>query len=200
MAIGGQNIDTIYGGNGFDILAGDNSEIVFYATHLNTEGTPLDNTFSQTFSFWNNPRWIRSNCDKGFDIIYGGQGDGNYIVANDITAVKTDVDFIYDDHGLVELEEDPVYKFYKADQCTRVFVPDFSNSVQLCTDNGMVSSNGHADVYEHHSKKECCEVHFWWRITQCMGNEHLMYYSDSVKCDIKVEFDDWESKFTPGGW
>jgi hypothetical protein len=33
-----------------------------------------------------------------------------------------------------------------------------------------------------------------------MGNDHLMYYSDSVKCDIKVEFEDWESKFTPGGW
>jgi hypothetical protein len=33
-----------------------------------------------------------------------------------------------------------------------------------------------------------------------MSNDHLMYYSDSVKCDIKVEFEDWESKFTPGGW
>jgi hypothetical protein len=33
-----------------------------------------------------------------------------------------------------------------------------------------------------------------------MGNDHLMYYSDSVKCDIKVEFEDWESKFTPAGW
>lgn len=38
------------------------------------------------------------------------------------------------------------------------------------------------------------------RITQCMSNDHLMYYSDSTKCDIKVEFEDWESKFTPGGW
>lgn len=33
-----------------------------------------------------------------------------------------------------------------------------------------------------------------------MGNDHLMYYSDSVKCEIKLEFEDWESKFTPGGW
>ena len=33
-----------------------------------------------------------------------------------------------------------------------------------------------------------------------MSNEHLMYYSDSLKCDIKVEFEDWEAKFTPGGW
>ena len=31
-----------------------------------------------------------------------------------------------------------------------------------------------------------------------MSNDHLMYHSDSVKCDIKVEFEDWESKFTPG--
>ena len=57
-----------------------------------------------------------------------------------------------------------------------------------------------------------------------MSNDHLMYYSDWEKCNIKVEFDgkfqfikvsfskvqmqpqdsvmseDWESKFTPGGW
>ena len=33
-----------------------------------------------------------------------------------------------------------------------------------------------------------------------MGNEHIMYISDSVKCDIKREFDDWESKFTLAGW
>lgn len=203
VAIGGQGIDTIYGGSGFNILAGDNSEIVFFSTHLNTEGTPLDNTFSsQTFSFWNVPRWIRSNCDKGFDIIYGGMGTGNYIVAKDLqgTTARTDIDFVYADHGMVELEEDPVYKFLEADACTRFFVPDFSNSVQLCTDNGEVSSNSHEEIYTHHSKKECCEHHFYWRITQCMSNDHLMYYSDSVKCDIKVEFEDWESKFTPGGW
>jgi hypothetical protein len=52
-------------GDGFDILAGDNSEIVFYNTHLNTAGTPADNTFSRTFSFWNIAKSIRSNCDKG---------------------------------------------------------------------------------------------------------------------------------------
>ena len=138
VAIGGQNVDTIYGGLGFDILAGDNSEIVFFPTHLDTEGTPLDNSFSQTFSFWNRPQWIRSNCDKGVDIIYGGTGDGNYIIANDIqgTTMRTDIDFVYDDHGLVLFEEDPVYQFREADQCTRVFVPDFSDSVNLCLDNG----------------------------------------------------------------
>ena len=65
---------------------------------------------------------------------------------------------------------------------------------------GEVSNNAHGEVYEHHSKKECCETHFWWRITQCMGNDHLMYYSDSGKCNVKTEFEDWESKFTPAGW
>lgn len=87
---------------GFNILAGDNSEIVFYPTHLNTAGTP-----SAHHSFWNIVKSIRSNCDKGkilfrapqhsvitiysifshfllcsftgVDIIYGGSGDGNYM-------------------------------------------------------------------------------------------------------------------------
>ena len=181
-------------------MAGDNSEIVFFSTHLDTEGTPSDNTFSQTFSFWNRPKWVRSNCDKGIDIIYGGMGDGNYIIANDIqgTTLRTEIDFVYDDHGLVLFEENPVYQFSSADACTRFFVPDFSDSVNLCLDNGEVSNNADSGVYEHHSKKECCETHFWWRITQCMGNNHIMYISDSVKCDIKYEFDNWESKFTPG--
>lgn len=79
VAIGGQNIDTIYGGEGFNILAGDNSEIVFFSTHLDTEGTPANNNSTHTFSFWNVPKWIRSNCDKGPDVIYGGMGDGNYM-------------------------------------------------------------------------------------------------------------------------
>ena len=166
VAIGGQNYDTLYGGAGFDILAGDNSEIVFFPTHLDTQETPLDNTFSQTFSFWNRPKWIRSNCDKGMDIIYGGMGNGNYIIAKDIDSSVPripDIDFVYDDHGLVLLEEDPVYQFKQADQCTRVFVPDFSNSNQLCADNGIVTNNGREEVYEHHSKEKCCETHFWWR-------------------------------------
>ena len=180
-------------------MAGDNSEIVFFPTHLDTAGTPLNNTFSQFFSFWNIPKWIRSNCDKGFDVIYGGMGDGNYIVANDIqgTTVRTEIDFVFDDHGLVLFEEDPVYQFLEADVCTRFFVPDFTDSVRLCLDDGEVSYNNNEDKYMHHSKKECCETHFWWRITQCMGNDHIMYISDSVRCNIKREFDDWESKFTP---
>ena len=90
--------------------------------------------------------------------------------------------------------------YWKSDACTRFFVPDFSNSVKLCLDNGVVPTNSNEDVFMHHSKKECCETHFWFRITQCMGNEHILYYSDSEKCDIKMEFDDWESKFTLAGW
>lgn len=69
-----------------------------------------------------------------------------------------DIDFVYPDHGLVVLEENPVYQFATADACTRFFVPDFSNSNQLCTDNGLVTYNDDEDVYQHHSKKECCEV------------------------------------------
>lgn len=67
---------------------------------------------------------------------------------------------MYPDHGLVVLDEDPVYKFKEADACTRFFSPDFSTSNQLCTDNGEVTYNSDADgeVYQHHSKQECCEV------------------------------------------
>ena len=66
VAIGGQNMDTIYGGEGFNILAGDNSEIVFFSTHLNTAGTPSNDTIrAPAYSFWNIPHSIRSNCDKG---------------------------------------------------------------------------------------------------------------------------------------
>lgn len=39
-------------------------------------------------------------------------GDGNYIIAKDLqgTTLRTDIDFVYEDQGLVELEEDPVYR------------------------------------------------------------------------------------------
>jgi hypothetical protein len=160
VAIGGQDIDTIYGGDGFNIMAGDNSEIVFFTTHLNTEGTPLETSFSPAFSFWNIPKLIRSNCDKGYDVIYGGTGEGNYIIAKDLQNVpsRTEVDFVYPDHGWVEFDKDLVYKILKADACTRMFMPDFSNGVQLCTDSGEITANNHEDAYSHASKQDCCEV------------------------------------------
>jgi hypothetical protein len=54
--------------------------------------------------------------------------------------------------------------------------------------------------YSYKSKEECCHEHFWWRITQCMENQHSMYYNDGDNCQQRVYFDNHESKFTPGYW
>ena len=93
-------------------------------------------------------------------MIEGGMGEGNYVIGKDIqgTTSRAEIDFVYSDHGLVEFQENPVYKFYNADACTRLFVPDFSNGNQLCTDNGEVTANSHEGVYTHHSKQDCCQV------------------------------------------
>ena len=84
---------------------------------------------------------------------------------------RTEKDFVYDDHGLVLLFEDPPYKFKEADYCTRVFYPDFSNSNQYCSDSGQNPGMMHDDssnFYQHRSKKECCEV----SIISCFGSPH----------------------------
>lgn len=54
--------------------------------------------------------------------------------------------------------------------------------------------------YLYHSKELCCQNHFWWRITQCMQNEHPLYISTGEMCEQKVFFEFHESKFTPGEW
>jgi hypothetical protein len=54
--------------------------------------------------------------------------------------------------------------------------------------------------YSYKSKEQCCHEHFWWRITQCMENQHSMYYNDGDSCQQRVYFDNHESKFTPGDW
>ena len=33
-----------------------------------------------------------------------------------------------------------------------------------------------------------------------MDNNHPMYYSTGSHCDQKVDFEDWEDKYTPGNW
>ena len=33
-----------------------------------------------------------------------------------------------------------------------------------------------------------------------MGNQKPMYYSNGSFCDKKVNFEDWESKYSPGTW
>lgn len=45
-------------------------------------------------------------------------------IAKDLQPIeRTFQDFVYDDHGLVLLYEDPPYVFKEADACTRYFYP-----------------------------------------------------------------------------
>jgi len=83
------------------------------------------------------------------------------------------------------------------------YYPDWTNEDQVCTNDGN-DPEYMLEIqrvnYLYRSKEDCCRNHFWWRITQCMANEHPMYYSTGSACDVKVEFEDWESKYTPGSW
>ena len=56
------------------------------------------------------------------------------------------------------------------------------------------------DNYLYWSKEECCQNHFWWRIAQCMENSFPLYVSNGSFCEQKVDFEDWEAKYSPGSW
>jgi len=83
------------------------------------------------------------------------------------------------------------------------YYPDWINDNQVCK-NDFAEPEYMLEVqrknYLYRSKELCCENHFWWRITQCMANEHPLYYSDGEKCDQKVFFEFHEAKFTPADW
>ena len=55
-------------------------------------------------------------------------------------------------------------------------------------------------MYIQRSKDECCEKHFWWRIAQCMENEHPLWSSNGVSCELTTNRDQWDVKYTPGTW
>ena len=63
-------------------------------------------------------------------------------------------------------------------------MPDFSDSVKLCLDNGAVTYNNDEEGYMHHSKKECCETHFWFRIAQVRTSLNLMFKSLSFRFGV----------------
>jgi len=83
------------------------------------------------------------------------------------------------------------------------YYPDWINDAQVCK-NDYAEPEYMLEVqrknYLYRSKELCCQNHFWWRITQCMANEHPMYYSTGQKCDQKVFFEFHESKYTPADW
>ena len=81
--------------------------------------------------------------------------------------------------------------------------PDWLHETQVCVNDGLDPEFMlliQRDNYLYRSKEECCTEHFWWRITQCMANEHPMWFKNGETCDQKVEFEDWESRFTPTDW
>lgn len=56
------------------------------------------------------------------------------------------------------------------------------------------------DNYLYRSKEECCKNHFWWRVAQCMQNEHPVWFSNGVTCESKTTLEQWEVKYTPQTW
>ena len=82
-----------------------------------------------------------------------------------------------------------------------LFYPDWTNDVQMCTNEGydpawmeMQSVN-----YLYKNKEECCEDFFWWRMTQCVGNEEFRFHSNGEHCETKIYFEDWEHN-SPATW
>jgi len=83
------------------------------------------------------------------------------------------------------------------------YYPDWINSNQVCVNDFLEPEymlQVQRENYLYRSKEECCHNHFWWRVTQCMANEHPMFFSTGEKCDQKVYFEYHEAKFTPGDW
>ena len=84
-----------------------------------------------------------------------------------------------------------------------LYYPDWENEEQICVNDGAdptYMKKIQRDNYLYRSKEECCETHFWWRVAQCMQNEHPLYVSDGEKCDQTVNLDQWEVKYTPQVW
>jgi hypothetical protein len=84
-----------------------------------------------------------------------------------------------------------------------LYYPDWENAEQICVNDGAdpeFMKRLQRDQYLYESKEECCETHFWWRVAQCMQNEHNLYYSNGSHCTQKVNLEQWEVKYTPAEW
>ncbi len=51
-------------------------------------------------------------------------------------------------------------------------------------------------IYLYRNKEQCCQNHFWWRMTQCMANEEYKFYRNGEKCDSKIDFEFWQGEAT----
>jgi hypothetical protein len=70
---------------------------------------------------------------------------------------------------------------------------------QVCTNDGFDPewmTNNEGRIYLYRNKEECCQNHFWWRMTQCMANEQYKFYRNGEMCDVKIDFDFWEGEAT----
>mmetsp|Transcript_32451 Transcript_32451/g.58651 ORF Transcript_32451/g.58651 Transcript_32451/m.58651 type:complete len:1622 (-) Transcript_32451:91-4956(-) len=81
------------------------------------------------------------------------------------------------------------------------YYPDWTNDVLVCTNDGFDPSwlEDQEVNYLYENKEDCCKIHFWWRMNQCMANEEFKFYQDGEICDTKIIFEDWEDN-SPTEW
>lgn len=70
------------------------------------------------------------------------------------------------------------------------YYPDWINDNQVCTNDGFDPEwlEIQRVNYLYKNKRDCCENHFWWRITQCMQNEEFKFYKVSYRSMNEVIF------------
>ncbi|KAL3782315.1 hypothetical protein HJC23_001923 [Cyclotella cryptica] len=79
------------------------------------------------------------------------------------------------------------------------YYPDWTFETQVCTNDGFDPdwmSQNEGRIYLYRNKEECCQNHFWWRMTQCMANEQYKFYRNGEICDVKIDFDFWQGEAT----
>lgn len=87
-----------------------------------------------------------------------------------------------------------------------LYYPDWENESQVCTNDGNDPSYMKEIQklnYLYLSKEDCCATHFWWRIAQCMENEHPLWAASDgggQYCEQRVNLEQWEVKYTPADW
>jgi hypothetical protein len=79
------------------------------------------------------------------------------------------------------------------------YYPEWTYDIQVCTNDGFDPdwmSQNEGRIYLYRNKEECCQNHFWWRMTQCMANEQYKFYRNGEMCDVKIDFDFWQGEAT----
>ena len=69
-----------------------------------------------------------------------------------------------------------------------MYYPDWIHETQVCTNDALEPTfmlRIQADNYIYNSKEECCQMHFWWRIAQCMDNEVSAVKAFLISCETE---------------